>query len=167
MLAFSSYSKCGLLSSCGSDLSVFSCCGAQASSLLRSTGFRHAGLAQMVMRLSIGVCLQCGRPRFNPWVGKIPWRRKGQPTPVLLPGKSHRRRSLVQATIPGVAKSWAGLSDFSFSLSLSLSLSLFLSSVVVACGLTSCGTQTQLLTACGILLDQGSNVCPLNCKEDS
>ena len=28
-------------------------------------------------------------------MGKIPWRRKWQPTPVLLPGKSHGRRSLV------------------------------------------------------------------------
>ena len=36
------------------------------------------------------VCLQCGRPRLHPWVGKIPWRRKWQPTPVLLPGKSHK-----------------------------------------------------------------------------
>ena len=26
---------------------------------------------------------------FEPWVGKIPWRRKQQPTPVFLPGKSH------------------------------------------------------------------------------
>ena len=33
--------------------------------------------------------------RFNPWVGKILWRRKWQPTPVLLPGKSHRWRSMV------------------------------------------------------------------------
>ena len=41
------------------------------------------------------VCLQCGRPGFNPWVGKIPWRRKWQSTPVLLPGKSHGQRSLV------------------------------------------------------------------------
>ena len=41
------------------------------------------------------VCLQCGRPGFDPWVRKIPWRRKWQPTPVLLPGKSHRWRSLV------------------------------------------------------------------------
>ena len=32
---------------------------------------------------------------FNPWVGKIPWRRKWQPTPVFLPGESHGRRSLV------------------------------------------------------------------------
>ena len=31
----------------------------------------------------------------EPWVGKIPWRRKWQPTPVLLPGKSHGLRSLV------------------------------------------------------------------------
>ena len=32
---------------------------------------------------------------FHPWVGKIPWRRKWQPTPVLLPGESHGWRSLV------------------------------------------------------------------------
>ena len=32
---------------------------------------------------------------FDPWVRKIPWRRKWQPTPVFLPGKSHGRRSLV------------------------------------------------------------------------
>ena len=32
---------------------------------------------------------------FDLWVGKISWRRKWQPTPVLLPGKSRERRSLV------------------------------------------------------------------------
>ena len=32
---------------------------------------------------------------FNPWFVKIPWRRKWQPTPVLLPGESHGQRSLV------------------------------------------------------------------------
>ena len=31
--------------------------------------------------------LQCGRPEFDPWVGKIPWRKAWQPTPVVLPGK--------------------------------------------------------------------------------
>ena len=41
------------------------------------------------------ICLQCRRPGFNLWVGKIPWRRKWQPTSVLLPGKFHRQRSLV------------------------------------------------------------------------
>jgi len=30
---------------------------------------------------------QCRRCGFDPWVGKIPWRRKWQPTPVFLPGK--------------------------------------------------------------------------------
>ena len=33
--------------------------------------------------------------RFDPWVGKIRWRRKRQPTPVFLPGESHGQRSLV------------------------------------------------------------------------
>ena len=37
----------------------------------------------------LSVWLQCGRPGFDPWVGKIPWRRKWQSTPVLLPGKSY------------------------------------------------------------------------------
>ena len=39
---------------------------------------------------------------FDLWVGKIPWRRKWQPTPVFLPGKSHGQRNL--ATVHGVAK---------------------------------------------------------------
>ena len=41
------------------------------------------------------ICLQCGRPGFDPWVGKILWRGKWQPTSVLLPGKFHGRRILV------------------------------------------------------------------------
>ena len=36
-----------------------------------------------------------GRPGFDPWVGKIPWRRKWQSTPVCLPGEFHGQRSLV------------------------------------------------------------------------
>ena len=34
------------------------------------------------------------RPGINPWVGKIPWRRAWQPTPVFLPGEFHGQRSL-------------------------------------------------------------------------
>ena len=44
--------------------------------------------------------LQCRRPRFDFWVGKmgkIPWRRKWQPSPVFLPGKSHGQRNLARA----------------------------------------------------------------------
>ena len=35
--------------------------------------------------------LQCRRCGLDPWVGKIPWRRKWQPIPVFLPGKSMDR----------------------------------------------------------------------------
>ena len=46
-------------------------------------------VAQMVKNLPA-----VRRPGFDPWVGKIPWRRKWQPTPIFLPGKSHGQRSL-------------------------------------------------------------------------
>ena len=42
------------------------------------------------------------------WAEKIPWRRKWQPTPVLLPGESHGQRN---ATVQGMATSPKGLSD--------------------------------------------------------
>ena len=35
------------------------------------------------------------RHGFNPWVGKIPWRKKWEPTPVFLPGESHGQGSLM------------------------------------------------------------------------
>ena len=35
---------------------------------------------------------QCGRCGFDPWMGKIPWRRAWKPTPVFLPGGSHGQR---------------------------------------------------------------------------
>ena len=38
---------------------------------------------------------QSRKCRFNPWVGKIPWRRKWKPTPVFLTGEFHGLRSLV------------------------------------------------------------------------
>ena len=34
------------------------------------------------------------RCKFNPWIGKIPWRRAWQLTPVFLPGESHGQRTL-------------------------------------------------------------------------
>ena len=39
-------------------------------------------------------CRRHKRHRFHPWVRKIPWRRKWQPTLVFLPGESHGQRSL-------------------------------------------------------------------------
>ena len=39
-------------------------------------------------------CLQCWRSRFDPWIGKIPWRRVWLPTPVFSPREFHGQRSL-------------------------------------------------------------------------
>ena len=55
------------------------------------------------------ICLQCGKPGFDPWVGKIPWRREWQPTPVFLPGESFDRGAL-WATVHGsqrIRHNWA------------------------------------------------------------
>ena len=41
------------------------------------------------------ICLWYNIPRFNPWLRKIPWRKKWQHAPVFLPGKFHGERSLV------------------------------------------------------------------------
>ena len=65
------------------------------------------------IRLSdqVSAC-QCRRG-FHPWVGKILWRRKWQPTPVLLPEKFHGRRSLVGYNPWGVGHDWTtSLSPF-------------------------------------------------------
>ena len=58
--------------------------------------------------------LQCRRPGFDPWVGKIPWRRDQLTTMVSLPREFHGQRGAWQATVHGVAKSQAWLNDFHF-----------------------------------------------------
>ena len=68
-------------------------------------------------------CLPAMREtRVQSLVGKIPWRRKWQPTPVFLPGESHRQRSLgaISFSVHGVTKSRTWLSDFTFSISVML-----------------------------------------------
>ena len=58
-----------------------------------SSGLRVlTGLPWWLSRLRIRP--QCGRPGFNPWVGKIPWRRERLPTLVFQPGEFHGQRSL-------------------------------------------------------------------------
>ena len=56
-------------------------------------------LTMMIIRFPGGsdskkICLQCRRPGFDPLVGKIPWRRERQPTPVFFPGEVHEQRNL-------------------------------------------------------------------------
>ena len=55
------------------------------------------------------------RHRLHPWVGKIPWRRKWQPTSVFLPGESHGQRSLA-------GYSWWGCKESDTTEPLTLSL---------------------------------------------
>ena len=47
---------------------------------------------------------QCRRHGLDPWVKKIPWRRKWQPTPVFLPGNSMDRGARWAHGVHGVAK---------------------------------------------------------------
>ena len=56
------------------------------------------------------IACQCRRWGFNPWVGKIPWRRKWQLTPVFLPGNPMDREAW-WARVHRVTKSWIWLSD--------------------------------------------------------
>ena len=49
--------------------------------------------------------LQCRRTGLDPWVWKIPWRRKWQTTPVFLSGKFHGKRSLAGYS-PWGLKEW-------------------------------------------------------------
>ena len=72
------------------------------------------GEASLVAQRSKSVCLQCGRPGFDPWVWKIPWRGKWQPTSVFLL-ENHMDGGAWWATVHGVAKSRTRLSDFTFT----------------------------------------------------
>ena len=75
---------------------------------------------------------QYRRCRFDSWVGKIPWRRKWQPTPVFLPGESQGRGAWL-AAIYGVAQSRTPLKRLSSSSSSSLLFVLVKYIVVCAC----------------------------------
>ena len=68
--------------------------------------FRASVVAQLVK-----IRLKCRRPGFDPWVGKIPWRRERLPTPVFWPGE------LLEFCSPWGHKEKTGLSDFHFRFS--------------------------------------------------
>ena len=61
----------------------------------RKTNHEQVGLLELCWWLT-GEEPACQRRKdeFVYWVGKIPWRRAWQPTPVFLPGESHGQRSL-------------------------------------------------------------------------
>ena len=71
------------------------------------------------------ICLQCRSPGFDPWVGKIHWRREQLPTAVFLPGELHGQRSLAGYSPRGHKES-----DVTEQLSLSLLIQSRLQSVI-------------------------------------
>ena len=67
------------------NLAPYSCCCLPQLMVLAST----TCVSQLPWQLSwLRIHLRCRRPRFDSQAGKIPWRRKWQPTPVILPGES-------------------------------------------------------------------------------
>ena len=77
------------------------CLPSQEMASLQGTSIKHfwalevsASLEGLPRCLSGKESCQCRRPGFDPWVGKIPWRRKWQLTSVFLPGESHGQGSL-------------------------------------------------------------------------
>ena len=66
------------------------------------TGTRRAGRALLVTQ-SVKI-LQCRRPGFDPWVGKIPWRKKWLPTPVFWSGEFRGQRSLAGYSLWGLKR---------------------------------------------------------------
>ena len=59
-------------------------------------------------------CFSCiaGRCALDPWIGKMSWRKKWQPTPLFLPGKSYGQRSLAGYSPWSHEKSWTRLSSW-------------------------------------------------------
>ena len=87
--------------------------------LERGRGFL-AGSVVKNLPVNAGECRRCMGHGFYPWVGKIPWRRKRESTPMFLLGEFHGQRSLVGYSPWGckrVRHDWAtSLSFFSFFL---------------------------------------------------
>ena len=74
--------------------------------------------ASLVAQL-VKIHLQCGRPHFDLWVGRIPWSRERLPTPVFWPEEVHGLLdytvyTVYSLTVHGVAKIWTWLRDFHF-----------------------------------------------------
>ena len=57
--------------------------------------FQVALVVKKKIKKSVCQCRRHQRCGFDPWAGKVPCRRKWQPTSVFLPGKFHGERSLV------------------------------------------------------------------------
>ena len=69
----------------------------QGTLRLKETDFKDSGEPEGTderTNLHSFLCLQCRKPRFDSWVGKILWRRELLPTPVFWPEEFHEQRNL-------------------------------------------------------------------------
>ena len=97
------------------------------------------------------ICLQCGKPGFDPWVGKIPWRRELLHTPVFWP------REFCGLCSPWAQKEWDMTEWLTFNLT-------WLSAEACGifhcglcspeCGLSSCSIWATYPTICGLLFSR-------------
>ena len=78
---------------------------------LPSMGSHRVGHDWSDLAAAAAACRRCKRHGFDSWVGKIPWRREWQPSPVFLPGEIHGQRNLVDYS-PWGCKSPTGFSDY-------------------------------------------------------
>ena len=84
----------------GTDITNIRLAHQSAGKPAAGAGGNHIGsysTSPKIKRIGKETACQCRRHKrlgFDPWVGKIPWRRKWQPTPVFLHGESHGQRSL-------------------------------------------------------------------------
>ena len=89
---------------------------------LEKGGATHSSMLRLPWWLSWSrICLQCRKPGFDPWVGKIPWRREWLPTAVFRLGEFHWQRTLAgySSWSLRVRHNWA---TFTFSLEMDLIL---------------------------------------------
>ena len=94
----------------------------------------------------MSVCLKYGGPGFDPWVGKIRWSRKWQPTSAFLSGKFHGQRSLVSYSPWGCKESGttehASIPHYNRANDLSVSFFILLSNAL--------GAEELMLLNCGV-----------------
>ena len=109
------------------------------------------------------------RHAFDPWVGKIPWRRKWQPTAVFLPGKSRGQRSLVGYSPWGLKEDWArtcelpGVKFYSHPQHVQHCRSLSIQSSVLHWLFFHLPLPCQLQTGMCLYLCKGSIMCCCSC----
>ena len=99
-----------------------------------------------------GIHLQCRSSQFDSWVGKIPWRRAWQPTPVFLPGESPQTEEPGGLQSMGVTKSWTWLSNWTELKCLSWQLTSSIKKDIHICVYTDC-CFSSVTKSCPILCD--------------